>query len=143
MEGFTLEWPAWLGSPSQVALLVIVIVTLIKTWPIIQRNILDAKERRESRYSQRISELEKAVTSCQQECEDHKEELRQQIGKLERQRLDDRAQNLQEQISLVAILVKNVDNPMLAQILETLQAHKRRLPMELTGIIGDTQSPTK
>lgn len=137
MSEFT--WPAWLvGTPSQFALLIIALVALIKVWPILQRNILDAKERRESRYSARITHLEQAVKECHSQCEEQKNGLRVEVRRLEELRLSDRAQNLQEQISLVSILVKNVDNPLLDRILQSLQARSiAEKPRELTGVVGD------
>ncbi len=129
---------AW-NLPSW-GIFLLMIAALIKAWPIIQKNLLDAKERRESRYSERISELKGAVRKCQEECEDHKEELRHEIHKLEMERLGDRRQHVQEQISLVAILVENIDNPMLKRILSQLQNVQRGLPekaRELTGVVGD------
>lgn len=137
---FITAWnlPSW-------GILLLMIVTLIKTWPIIQRNLLDARERRESRYSLRITELEEAIRKCQEECEDHKEELRSQIHAIELERLGDKRQHVQEQISLVAVLVQNIDNPILKQILSQLQTVQRSLPQEvreLTGVVGDAaQTP--
>lgn len=135
--------PPWIGTAPTWALFVMIGITLIKTWPIIQRNVLDAKDRRESRYSQRITDLEKAVKDCQEECEDHKEELRSELRNLEEKRLGDRRQHIQDQISLVSILVKNIDNPLLAQILTQLQTTQRTLPHELTGVIGDADERGK
>jgi acyl-CoA reductase-like NAD-dependent aldehyde dehydrogenase len=135
IKDFVAAWnlPGW-------GILLVLVATIIKTWPIIQRNLLDARERRESRYSTRISELEEMVRQCQQECEDHKEELRNEIHKLEMERLGDKRQHVQEQISLVAVLVENIDNPILKQILSQLQNVQRSLPekvRELTGVVGD------
>jgi esterase/lipase len=135
-----LNLPSWVGTAPAWALILLCIGTLIKTWPIIQKNLLEAKEKRESRMGNRITELERMVRECQQECEDHKEELREEIRRLENQRLNDRHQNLQEQISLVSILVRNVDNPILAQVLEQLQRTKTALPHTLTGVVGDAKT---
>lgn len=118
-------------------ILALMVLTLIKTWPIIQKNVLEARNVREGRYSSRISELEAAVIECRQECDDHKEELRSRINHLEEKRLGDRQQNLQEQISLVSVLVKYVPNPLLEQVLKSLESAKMRLPYELTGVTGD------
>lgn len=132
--------PAWIGTAPAWALVLLTAGTLIKTWPIIQKNLLDAKERRESRYSERISQLERMVQECQAECEESKEVLRAEIRALEEKRLGDRKQHLQDQISLVSVLVANIDNPLLAQILQQLQATERKMPMELTGVVGDAKT---
>lgn len=131
--------PSWTGTAPAWGLFLLCAAALIKTWPLIQKNLLDAKERRESRYSQRITELEAAVKTCQHECEEHKEVIRVELRKTEERRLGDRQQHLQEQISLVSLLVKNIDNPLLDKILTQLQATQRSLPYELTGVVGDAE----
>lgn len=137
MDSIVNSLPAWIGTAPAWGLFLLCCATLIKTWPIIQKNVLDARERKESRYSQRITELEGKVSECQRECEEHKEALRVELRKLEEKRLGDRQQHIQEQISLVSILVKHVDNPLLAKVLEQLQSTQRALPHELTGAVGD------
>jgi hypothetical protein len=114
------------------------LITLIKTWPLIQKNLLDARETRETRHGKRIKDLEEAVDECRRECEEQKESMRAEMSRLQEQRLNDRAQNLQEQISLVSILVQSVDNPILQRVLEQLQTAKR--VYELTGVVGDRNS---
>jgi uncharacterized membrane protein (DUF106 family) len=137
MNDLVKDLPPWLGTAPAWGLLVLAVIAAIKTWPLVHKNLLDAKERRESRYSQRITELEQAVKTCQQECDDHKEALRVELRNLEEKRLGDRKQHLQDQISLVSILVKNIDNPLLDRVLQQLQSTQRSLPHELTGVIGD------
>jgi hypothetical protein len=116
--------------------------TLIKTWPIIQKNLLEARDKRENRYSGRISELEEAVRLCQQECEDHKNELRKEIGGLTETIMGLRRQHVQEQISLITAIIESVDNPLLKQLMKSLQSVQRALPRELPGVVGDAaQTP--
>lgn len=115
--------PAW-------GIFLLMVVTLIKTYPIIQRNLLDARERRESRYSMRITELEAAVRACQEECEDHKNQLREEINHLNETLSGLRRQHVQEQISLVAAIIESVDNPVLKQLMNSLKSVQRALPAE-------------
>lgn len=121
-----IAYPLW-------GIFLLMIISIIKTYPIIQKNLLDARDKRENRYSERIRELEAAVHACQKECEEHKTELRKQLDGLRRQ-------NIQDQISLVSVLVQGTDNPALKKVLETLQSVQRALPVEeLPGVAGDTR----
>lgn len=130
---FLQDWglvPAW-------GLFFLVLVALIKAWPSLQKNSLEHKENRESRYSKRISELEQAVRDCQRECEDHKDELRKEV-------LGMRRQHLQEQISLVMIIMDSVDNPTLKQLLARLQSTQRSYGLEPLGeVVGDAAQTPK
>lgn len=126
----------WNGVPIW-GMLIVMIVTLIKTYPIIQRNLLEARDKREGRYSLRITELEDAVEACQKECEQHKEELRKEIRDMHETLLGQRRQHIQEQISLIAAIVESVDNPILKQLLSRLQSVQR--VEELSGVVGDAQ----
>lgn len=124
------QWGAFL-------VLIGILVRQVVPW---RRLSIDSAAQLRKELEERNSKLIARVEKCEKECEDHKTELRTQIHALEQQRLDDRAQNLQEQISLVSILVKNVDNPLLAQVLESLQGARRKLPHELTGVVGDAKT---
>lgn len=97
----------------------LMIITLIKTWPIIQRNVLEARTAREGRYSARISELEDSVEECRKECDEHKEILRREITGLRRQ-------HLSEQLQLVRTIADLFpDAPQLGLLLRTLESGQR------------------
>jgi hypothetical protein len=125
------------GSLPGWAVVVILVGSLIKIWPIIQRNLLDARDKRDHRYSTRISELERAVHECQKECEDHKNELRKEISGLTETIMGLRRQHVQEQISLITAIIESVDNPLLKKLMKSLESVQRALPREIPGVAGD------
>lgn len=126
----------WSGVPVW-GMFLLFLVTLVKTYPIIQRNLLDAREKRESRYSIRIRDLEEAVVICQRTCEADKEEMRKEIRELNEKLVGLRRQHVQEQISLVAAIIESVDNPMLKQMLNALQSVQRTLPAAEVVAVGE------
>lgn len=131
------------GSPAQIVAALALLGILAKQVIPWKKISVDAATQLRDELTERNKILIARVERCEKECEDHKEELRTQILSLQQQRLDDRAANLQEQISLVSILVKNVESPLLAKILEQLQATKSKLPYVLTGVKGDAQTSGK
>jgi hypothetical protein len=124
----------WNGIPIW-GMALVMLITLIKTYPIIQRNLLEARERRESRYSSRITELEAAVTACQKECEEHKQSLHSEISGL-------KAQHIMQQITLLRTIVDIFpDAPQLKLLLRALELGDRsKQAQELPGVRGDAHN---
>lgn len=109
----------------------LMVVTLIKTWPIIQKNLIDARNAREGRYAQRISDLEDDVEGCRKECDDAKEAMRKEM-------IGMREQHLAEQLSLVRTIIEIFpDAPQLELLVRTLEGGKRALRY-LGEVKGDT-----
>ena len=132
-----------LGTPAQIAAALALIGILVRQIVPWHRVTTDAATKLRDELAARNKLLIERVEKCEVECEAHKEELRTEVNKLREERLNDRAQNLQEQIALVSILARNVDSPLLSKILEQLQATKSRLPHMLTGVIGDAKANGK
>lgn len=114
------EWPAWLGSPSQVVLLVLVVIALIKIWPILQKQVFEARASREGRYGERIRHLEIELHKCHEECAAKIEKLQTKIN-------NEAWQRVQSEISLVSTIIQVVDAPQLRQILAALERRKMTL----------------
>jgi len=113
----------------------VMIITLIKTWPIIQKNLLEAREAREGRYATRISELEKAVADCQERELAREDLMRKEINGL-------REQHLQQQLSLVRTIVDIFPNaPQLQLLLNALENSHRSVAAaaEIGNIVGDAK----
>lgn len=129
------DFPMWLGNAPSWVLVLIVLVTLIKTWPIIQRNLYDAKEKRETRYGSRIRELEKDVEECRRECDEHKREMHYQMEGL-------RKQHRSEQLALVRTIVEIFpDAPQLHLLLRTLELGERSVAV--AAYVGETIGDAK
>lgn len=134
------QWPAWLGTPSQFALLAVVVITLIKTWPLIQKNLMDAKLLKEGGYAKRITDLEGKLDECKRDCDERDRTSQTTIDSLKQQINNEAWQRVQSEISLVNTLIQIVPNPMLGQILEALKKRSGTLqPIELDGPVKDTQ----
>lgn len=133
MEEF-INWPTWLGTPSQVLTLAIIVITLIKTWPIIQVKVIEARLTREGRYGARISELEQSLKACHDECQER-------IDKLQTKLTNEARQRIQSEISLVHTLISVVDAPQLRTILAALERRRSLILSEgieqLDGPISD------
>lgn len=115
-------------------ILCILIVTLIKTWPIIQKNSLEARSAREGRYSARITELERAVEECRKVCEADKDYLRKEMAGMRRQ-------HLSEQLQLVRTIVELFPNaPQLTLLLRTLENGQRSAEY-MTRMMEDVKGP--
>jgi hypothetical protein len=129
MTEFMRSWPSWLGSPSQFALLIIVILALIKVWPIIQKQLMDARAGREGRYSKRIRELEDNLERCHRECGERIDKLQTKIN-------NEAMQRVQSEISLVSTIIQVVDAPQLKAILAALEKRKGLLLLDVEQISG-------
>ena len=59
IKDFITDWnvPGW-------GVFLLLCVTLVRVWPNLQKNNLEARDKRETRYSARITELEDAVEEC-------------------------------------------------------------------------------
>jgi hypothetical protein len=133
MEEFALVWPEWLGTPSQLALLVIVILALIKMWPIIQAKVLEATLVREGRYGERIKHLEEELQRCHEECSKKIESLRDTIMGM-------RDQRAAEQIAMMRAILRTVESPELRKQLEMLEALQPGEHVQYLGqITGDKE----
>lgn len=120
-------------------LLLIAFITLVKIWPIIQKNLFEARETRETRYGMRIRELERDVADCRRECDEHKREMYSEIEGLRRQ-------HRTEQLSLVRTIVELFPNaPQLTLLMRTLELGERRgvaeaaVAKHVGEVIGDAK----
>jgi len=131
IKDFITDWnvPGW-------GVFLLLCVTLVRVWPNLQKNNLEARDKRETRYSARITELEDAVEECRKECDQHKEILRIELRKLELEMLGMRRQHIQEQISLVSAIYESVDSPVLKHLMTSLQSIQKALPVEQLGEAG-------
>lgn len=138
MREFAALMPDWIGTVPAWGMFILMVMTAIKTYPLIQKNLLDAREGRESRYGKRISELEEAVAQCQRECAEQTQKLLNEIAGLRRN-------HIQEQISLVSAIIESVDNPLLKQLLTTMQSVQRTLPQVefVGGVEGDANKQSE
>lgn len=110
-----LQWLLTIGSPAQVALFGLALITLIKTWPILQKNVIDARESREGRYGQRISHLEMELRRCHEDCSEKIAVLDSVIHGMRNQRTA-------EQIAMMRAILRTVEDPTLRKQLEMLEA---------------------
>lgn len=125
-----LEWPSWLGTPSQFALLVLFAIALIKVWPILRAQTIAAREKARGELWTEVRDLRELLRKCQKDCDDYKRDSEAKILGIERNRL-------QEQISLINALMDGaqVDNPQLARIRATLEA------LQIKGAGNDIEGP--
>ena len=130
MEQSIVDYLRYIGSPAQVGLFFLALITLIKTWPIIQKNVMEARERKESRYSTRIETLEKKVEDCRAECDRDKKILLEEIHGMRRQ-------HVQEQISLINAIIESVNAPELKTFLKMLESVQRTLVPAPAQVVND------
>lgn len=137
-EATFLKWLMSVGSPAQVALFGLALITLIKVWPIIQKNVFDAREAREGRYGQRISHLESELTRCHEECKEKIENLDAVIHGMRNQRTA-------EQIAMMRAILRTVEDPGLRKQLEMLEALNMTIAPAtyVGGPVEDTQNGDK
>lgn len=109
------QWLLSVGTPAQVALFTLIFITLIKVWPILQKNVLDAQNSREGRYGQRISDLERDLRRCHEECQERINHLDKIIAGM-------RTQRSAEQIAMMRAILRTVEDPGLRKQLELLEA---------------------
>lgn len=119
--------PPWVGSFPLWALFLTVVGTLIKTWPLIQKNLIDAKMLKAGGYAKRITELEDKLSNCEVKCDEREVLFKKEIDDLKQKLNNEAWQRVQSEISLVATLVQIVPNPMLGQILEALKRRSTTL----------------
>lgn len=108
----------------------LMMIALIKTWPIIQKNLLDARESRESRYGSRIRDLEKAVADCQERELNREEAMRKELAGL-------RDQHLAQQLALVRTIIEIFpEAPKLQLLLKALETGQRSAAY-IGEVVGD------
>jgi hypothetical protein len=128
-----LQWVRWFGTPSQIALLVIVLVTLIKTWPIIQKQLGDVMLAREGRYGARITHLESELKKCHEECTEKIDKLNNTIYGM-------RKQDFAKQHAIMRAIVRMSNDPDVKQqlvLLEAMEVSASREVTEINGVVGD------
>lgn len=134
---FGFQWPQWIGTPSQLALVVIVILALIKAWPIIQAKVLEATLVREGRYGERIQHLESELKRCHEECN----------VKIERQNtiiMGMRDQRSAEQLAMMRAILRTIEDPVLRKQMEMLEAMQPIHSAEYVGEVkGDSAKEGK
>jgi hypothetical protein len=135
------QWPTWLGTPSQVGLLVVVFLALIKVWPTLRQQNIDAWLASKQSYVERIKDLERQVKECQadsikkdQDADKRERRLQDEIDALKTKINNEAWQRVQSEISLVSTLVAVVPNAELKIILEALQRRSALLPADVTAL---------
>lgn len=127
-----ITWPQWVGTPSQVGLLLVVIGTVliayIKVWPVLLEARITERHKERQELRARITELEKAVEDCRRECDRQTALLQDEIGDLQETIYGMRRQHVQEQISLINAIIESVDNPVLKKMLGALESVRSNLP---------------
>jgi hypothetical protein len=143
------SFPSWAGSVPLWGLFATVLVTLIKTWPIIMERVEAAKAGRRVAYKDRITELEKQVQDCWEKCEARDAEATKEIRGLHDEIFGLRKQHMQEQISFARAIIDSLgkESPQLAVLLsamengqKALEATRRRRIRELRGVVGDKET---
>lgn len=119
-----------LGTPVQFATFALVLITLIKVWPIIQKQLHDITNQREGRYGERIKWLESELHKCHEECAAALTAMRVELDGLKDQR---RA----EQIAMMRAILRTVDDPSLRKQLEMLEA------LQMTGVVEKIDGPVE
>jgi RNA binding exosome subunit len=104
-----------LGTPAQFATLALVLIALIKVWPIIQKQLHDITNQREGRYGERIKWLESELHKCHEECTEKIKALTEIVDGL-------KAQRIAEQIAMMRVILRTIDDPSLRKQLEMLEA---------------------
>lgn len=121
----------WFGTVPQWMMLIVLVIIAFKPPELFKIWSANAAARHD-RVGRRISELEAAVIQCRADCDRETRELHQQLLNRDHQRI-------QEQISLISIIMQSVDNPLLKRMLDQMQSIQRTLPTELPGVAGDTE----
>jgi hypothetical protein len=144
VEDIAVHLPDWAGTAPQWAILAAVLIALIKTWPLIQQQLIAAAEGRRSAYYKRIAELEAAVRKCQEECAADKDDMLQQIKGLHEELFGLRKQHIQEQISFARAILDSLgrESPQLNILLRALENGQKALDAQrevhqVTGVKGD------
>jgi esterase/lipase len=151
LKAFVLAWniPGW-------GIFLLCTVTLIKTWPIIQKNLLDARANADQRaskerdsiadyYRHEIEMLRDEVRQCRESCEKQEAALLNKIDDLNETIHGMRRQHIQEQISLISAVIQSIgaDHPLLKQLLLSFETVQRALPHgPLGNVEGDTAHQT-
>jgi esterase/lipase len=151
LKDFVLAWnvPGW-------GIFLLLAVTLIKTWPIIQKNLLDARANADRRaakerddlsdyYRHEIEMLREEVRQCRESCEKQERELVNKIEELNETIHGMRRQHIQEQISLISAVIQSIgaDHPLLRQMLLSFETVQRALPQgPLGNVEGDAAQQT-
>jgi len=123
------DLPAWFGSVPQWGMFILLLIAVVRTSPQWLESLIKAAQARRDRTQTRITELEKAVKECQDECAKQTQVLNDTIRDLEEQMHGMRRQHIQEQISLVNAIIESVDNPLLKKMLGALESVRQNLPV--------------
>lgn len=129
-----MEWPAWIGTPSQAGVLIIAIVALLR-WSLPWRKMsIDEGTQIRQELRAEITKVRSEHKICEDELASTKkevEELRDEVNNLEERILGMRRQHVQEQISLVAAIIASVPDPSLRKLLMALESVQRNLPTRI------------
>lgn len=118
MEGL----PSWFGTAPQWVTLAVIIGALIKTWPVIMLRVTEAKsiswkQKREERHDllEEIKGLKQEIADCKEKCHEDTQRLNEAL-------FNQRKQNIQEQLSLISVIINSVDSPELRTLMKSLEA---------------------
>lgn len=138
-EGIT--WPSWIGTPSQLGLLLVVtgsiVLGYIKVLPKLLELKIGERASNKDRYTARVKELKEEVKACRDECDAQERRLQDQIDLLKTKINNEAWQRVQSEISLVHTLIQVVDAPQLKIILAALKQRSSLIPPEILEGAGN------
>lgn len=119
------SWPTWIGTPSQLGLLLAFVGSVFLAWlkvypKILELNLTDQARKRSELYAH-IDRLNAELKTCKDECDAQEVRLKEQIERLVTKVNNEERQRVQSEISLVKILIDIVPAPQLKAILDALQ----------------------
>lgn len=128
----------WLGSPAQIGTFAVgVVIALSVMWPKIRQQDFDREARIEAAktaeiagYKVEVAELRKELKLCEEECAAKLKVHEDEIRDLQEARWGDRKQHLAEQISLINVILRNVESPELRNLLKMFESVKASLVLQ-------------
>ena len=126
------NWPDWIGTPSQLGLLLAfigsAIIAYIKIFPKVLEIRMTSQQNLQTQDRERITELVAQIKEIEDRCDERERELMAIIDDLKSKINNEAWQRVQSEISLVSTLLEVVPAQQLKQILEALQKRKIVLP---------------
>lgn len=122
------KFPAWAGSVPMWGVFAMVLITLIKVWPVLRAQTLAERVNMRDRFLARVKELSAEIKTARDECDTLKRKMQEEIDLLKNKLNNEAWQRIQGEISLVHTLIEIVDAPQLKRILDALERRKTTLP---------------
>lgn len=124
--------PSWVGSvPAWTTLIVVIgyiLIQVVKNHPVVEQQKITERLNIKEGYVRRISDLEKAVKECQDECKKQQDESAKIIQTLQEKLNNEAMQRVQGEISLVSTLIQIMpDAEQLRRVMAALEARQIRM----------------